>query len=289
MTAWQGLFKASDGTCLYYEVKGQGRPLVFCYGLTCRKEHWHHQIEHFSKKYQVITFDYRGHHSSATPANDQHLTLDWCAKDLVALFDHLELKEAVVLGHSFGVPVLSKFIPLLPKRVTGAVFICGSVTNPFETMFHSNRMTRVHQLTSFIQDQVPELMARIWQKLTEKNRLSFLMTSRLGFNASRAEEKDVLNYMEGVHRTPFHIFYSLITDYARYDGRPFLSQIQCPTLVLAGDADHITPYSLQEEMAELIPNSQLIKIAGGSHNAHMDFPEKVNRSIDAFLYELEFQ
>ncbi|MFM8268829.1 MAG: alpha/beta fold hydrolase [Pseudomonadota bacterium] len=288
MSDCQGLFKAEDGTSLYYEMKGQGRPLVFCYGLTCRKEHWHHQIEHFSKKYRVITFDYRGHHNSSKPANDQHLTLDWCAKDLVALFDHLELKEAVVLGHSFGVPVLSKFIPLLPGKVTGAIFICGSVTNPFDHMFHSNRMTRVHQLTSFIQDQVPELMGWLWHKFTKKNRLNFLMTSQLGFNASRAKEKDVFNYIEGVHRTPFNIFYSLITDYARYDGRPFLNQIECPTLLLAGDADHITPYSLQEEMASLIPNSRLVKIPGGSHNAHMDFPDKVNLSIESFLSELEF-
>jgi len=289
MTSWQGLFKASDGTSLYYEVLGEGRPLVFCYGLTCRKEHWHHQLEYFSKKYQVITFDYRGHHHSSTPANDQNLTLDWCARDLVDLFGHLKLKEAVVLGHSFGVPVLSKFIPLLPDQVAGAVFICGSVTNPFENMFHSNRMTRVHRLTTFIQDQAPELMARLWQKFTEKNRLSLLMTSQLGFNSSRAKKMDVLNYIEGVNRTPFHIFYSLINDYARYDGRPFLPRIQCPTLLLAGDADHITPFSLQEEMAELIPQSQLVKISGGSHNAHMDFPDKVNRSIESFLADLEFK
>ncbi|NDC25228.1 MAG: alpha/beta hydrolase [Proteobacteria bacterium] len=114
------------------------------------------------------------------------------------------------------------------------------------------------------------------------------MTSRLGFNASKAEEQDVLNYMDGVNRTPFPIFYSLISDYAQFDGRPLLKRIECPTLVLAGEEDHITPYALQEEIAELLPMGQLIKISGGSHNAHMDFPEKVNRSIESFLAELEF-
>lgn len=282
----QGLFKAQDGTSLFYEVVGKGRPLVFCYGLTCRKEHWRYQIEYFSQKFQVITFDYRGHHNSSQPANDQHLTLDWCAKDLVSLFEHLNLNDAVVLGHSFGVPVLTKFIPQLPKKIAGAVFICGSVTNPFENMFHSNRMSRVHKITSQFQDQVPNLMAMVWKKFTEKNRLSYLMTSRLGFNVTKAERQDVLNYIEGVNRTPFQVFYSLITDYAQFDGRPLLTQIHCPTLILAGDQDHITPFSLQEEMADLISQSQLVRIPGGSHNAHMDFPEKVNRSIDSFLSEL---
>jgi pimeloyl-ACP methyl ester carboxylesterase len=285
----QGLFKSSDGTTLFYEVQGEGKPLVFCYGLTCRREHWHHQVAHFSKKYQIITFDYRGHHNSSRPSNDQHLTLDWCAQDLVDLFRHLQLKETVVLGHSLGVSILSKFIPKLQENIKGAVFICGSVTNPFEHMFHSNRMSRVHSLTSLINDQAPTLMAYLWQKFTEKNRLSYLMTSRLGFNASTAQEQDVLNYIEGVNRTPFSIFHSLISDYARYDGRSALKDVSCPTLILAGEEDHITPYSLQEEMAELIPLGQLVKIPGGSHNAHMDYPEKVNLSIDAFLNDLDFK
>jgi len=286
MDSSKGLFKAHDGTSIFYEVRGSGNPLVFCYGLTCRKEHWRHQIEYFSRSHQVITFDYRGHHNSSTPANDHHLTIDWCAKDLVALFEHLELQNAVVLGHSFGVPILTQFIPMLANQVKRAVFICGSVTNPFENMFHSNRMARVHRAVSLIQDQAPAVMNVLWKKFTEKNRLSYLMTSQLGFNATKAAKEDVLNYIEGVNRTPFNIFFTLISDYAKFDGRAALSKIPCPTLLLAGENDHITPFSLQEEMAELIPLSQLVRISGGSHNAHMDFPEKVNRSIEAFLSEL---
>lgn len=287
MVASQGLFKGFDGTSLYYEVRGQGAPLVFCYGLTCRKEHWRHQIEYFSQFYQVITFDYRGHHCSATPANDQHLTLDWCVQDIIALYQHLQIENSVVLGHSFGVPVLTRVIPKLGEKIKGAVFICGSVTNPFEHMFHSNRMNRVFQLTSFIQDQAPHLMHFLWHKFTEKNRLSYLMTSRLGFNATKAQKEDVMNYIEGVHQTPFLVFHSLISDYAKYDGRPDLKNILCPTLLLAGDADHITPFSLQEEMAEIIPASKLVRLKGGSHNAHMDFPIEVNEAITSFLEELK--
>lgn len=286
MQASQGLFKGFDGTSLYYEVRGEGTPLVFCYGLTCRKEHWRHQIEHFSTQYQVITFDYRGHHSSATPANDQHLTLDWCVQDIVALYQHLDIKNSVVLGHSFGVPVLTRLIPKLSQKIQGAVFICGSVTNPFEHMFHSNRMNLVFQVTSFIQDQAPHLMHYLWNKFTEKNRLSYLMTSRLGFNATKAQKEDVMNYIDGVHQTPFLVFHSLIADYAKYDGRSDLKNISCPTLLLAGDADHITPFSLQEEMAELIPASKLVRLRGGSHNAHMDFPDEVNQAIANFLGDL---
>src|SRR5207247_1484965 len=48
----RGFFRAEDGTPLFYEVRGEGRPLLLCYGLTCRREHWRHQVAHFTKNYQ---------------------------------------------------------------------------------------------------------------------------------------------------------------------------------------------------------------------------------------------
>jgi hypothetical protein len=77
-----GLFRTRDETPIYYEVHGHGRPLILCYGLLCRREHWRYQIEPLARHYTVILFDYRGHHRSGAPANDQHLTLDWCARDV---------------------------------------------------------------------------------------------------------------------------------------------------------------------------------------------------------------
>src|SRR5262245_22063647 len=103
----RGLFPARDGTSLYYEVSGEGRPLVFCYGLLCRRDHWRHQLQHFRKRYRIVTFDYRGHNASGTPANDRHMTLEWCARDVEDLMNYLGLEEAVCLGHSLGVPVLT--------------------------------------------------------------------------------------------------------------------------------------------------------------------------------------
>ena len=53
----RGVFQSRDKTTIYYEVYGHGRPLLLCYGLVCRREHWRHQLAHFAQKYQVIMFD----------------------------------------------------------------------------------------------------------------------------------------------------------------------------------------------------------------------------------------
>ena len=283
----KGVFKSRDGTPIYYEVFGDGRPLLFCYGLLCRREHWRHQLEYFRGKYQIIQFDYRGHQYSGRPANDRHLTLEWCARDAQDLLNHLGLKDVVVLGHSMGVSVLSHLLRM-DERVKAAVFICGTVINPFARMFYSNRMNGVFWAGALLHDLAPNLMSTIWKKATERTPLNVFITSRLGFNPRRSGAQDVFNYMEGVNQTPFAVFNALMRDYRAYDGRDDLSKITQPVLVIAGEEDIITPMELQEEIADLLDKGELLKVSGGSHNAHTDFPDIVNGAILNFLRGLNF-
>ena len=284
----QGFFASSDGTPIYYEVAGEGKPLVFCYGLVCRREHWRHQLDHFCEKYQVIVFDYRGHSRSAVPSNDSNLTLEWCAEDAVQLSNHLGMEEFVLFGHSMGVPVASLAAAKMPEKVKGLVLVCGTVTNPFDGMFNTNKVMALYQGMDFLYQNSPWLMSLIWKRFTELNKLNFLITSHLGFNPYLAQEQDVLHYMEGVNQTPLKVFYSLISDYVRFDGRHLLKEILCPTLVVAGNDDRITPLPLQEEMARLLKHGELVNIPMGSHNAHTDVPDMVNERIETFLKSIGY-
>lgn len=288
-TRERGFFKAEDGTALYYEVQGEGRPLVLCYGLTCRREHWRHQVSHFSQKYQVITFDYRGHHASDRPANDQNLTIDWCGRDVASLIDHLKLPEAVCFGHSMGVPVVVRAMQKVGDRVKGAVFVCGAVNDPFEHMFFTKKFGHVFRVYSLLCEWAPDLMGGMWKRFTESNRVSYFLTSRLGFNPTHSQEEDVQGYMRGVAQTPLTVFYSLLSDYTKFDGERHLADLKSPVLVIAGEHDCITPLRVQQTMAERLPKGELCKVRFGSHNAHTDFPEQVNTSIEEFLKRIGYR
>lgn len=283
----RGIFKSRDGTPLYYETRGTGSPLVFCYGLTCRIEHWHYQLEHFAKTHRVIALDYRGHHRSGNPRNGQNLTLKWCARDVEDLIEYLELKNVVCLGHSFGAPVGVYLANFRPDLVMGLVLICGSVDRPFQHMFHSNKLDSIFKLSSKLYQIVPGLVGRGWHEFTKQNWFSYFMTARFGFNPEKSNDQDIRGYMQGVHESPVETFHNLLKDYNEFDGRKLLPTLKTPTLIVAGSEDWITPYYLQEEMAELIPHSTLHKVEGGSHNAHMDYPDEVNRAITSFLKELK--
>lgn len=280
----QGFFHAADGTPLFYEVEGTGKPLILCYGLTCRRDHWRYQRAHFSSQYQIITFDYRGHHASGIPKNDQHLTLQWCGRDVVSLMDHLKLGEAVCLGHSMGVPVVLEAMRL-SSRIRAGVFICGGVTDPFARMLHTDRLRYIFKAYSYLHDLAPDLVAFGWRRFTQASGFGYFLTSRLGFNPSKAKQSDVLGYLEGVNATRTNVFLALLSDYAQYDGREFLKALEQPILVIAGEKDFITPFETLEEVASLLKRGELEAIPHGSHNAHMDFPVRINHRISEFLKE----
>lgn len=284
-----GMFPARDGTPIYYETHGTGRPLIFCYGLLCRRDHWKHQVPYFAARYQVILFDYRGHQKSAMPRNERNLTLEWCARDIQDLMRYLELSEASCLGHSVGVPILTHLAQMEPERVKANVFICGSVNNPFQQMLFTHRLDALFEASSRLYEWVPGAADLFWKKFTGKHAFAHFMAAQLGFNPEVARPEDVLGYLEGVRETPPAVFYQLMRDYRSVDRRPLLGQCKIPTLVIAGDEDCITPMPVQENIARLLPRAELERIAGGSHNAHMDYPDQVNETIQAFLDRVGYQ
>src|SRR6185369_13827208 len=85
-----GTFKSFDGTRIYYEVRGHGKPIIMAYGIGCLINHWRHQIKTFSTDYQTIVFDYRAHHKSEIPESREQLTIDALAQDIHALASHLQ-------------------------------------------------------------------------------------------------------------------------------------------------------------------------------------------------------
>jgi pimeloyl-ACP methyl ester carboxylesterase len=69
----------------------------------------------------------------------------------------------------------------------------------------------------------------------------------------------------------------------RPDSRPELPSIRCPTLVLVGEGDQLTPPALSEEMAALIPNSRLVKVPDCGHLSTLEKPEAVTKALAEWM------
>lgn len=288
VTKRSGYFESFDGTRIYYEVRGQGKPLIFVYGIACLMNHWHAQTTAFSHDYQTIMFDFRGHHFSDVPKEKQNLSVDALAKDLIALCDHLKINEGVFLGHSFGTEIILKAYLQKPELFRGVCFIGGVFSNPFNHLMSAEKLTEVLNYVKKVYNSAPGMISSIW-KLGVTNPVSVFLSAIVGgFNLKQTAMKDIEIYAQGVSNIDVRVFLTLFEQLIQEDNRDDLKKLNVPTLVIAGEKDALTPSHKQQEIANSIPKSEIFLIPNGSHCVQLDFPTLVNEKIQTFLKQLEY-
>lgn len=278
-----GVFESFDKTPIYYEVRGRGEPLVLIYGIACLMNHWHHQIEYFSKHYKVITFDIRGHHKSQPLGNPQNLKIPDLVQDISGLMEHLQISKAHFAGHSFGAPLLLELFRVKPELVGSMTFINGFSKNPIKGMFG---LDVVEPFYYFVKDQyekAPDLWTTLWRMAVD-NPLSMLLAGAAGgFNLKLTHFKDIEVYARGVARMDLRTFIILFEELMKFDGEEILPLVKIPTLIISGEKDNVTPQKFQYEFHNKIAGSEFVLVPYGSHCTQLDFPDYINMKMEAFL------
>lgn len=278
-----GYFKSFDGTPIYYEVRGQGKPIVLTYGIVCLMNHWRHQLKYFSENYQTIVFDLRGHHNTPVPLDRENLSVDAIARDLPELLKHLEIEKASFWGHSFGCQILIRAFDINPSIFENLVLINGFATNPLDGMFGTDVVNHAFAYAKQGFNILPETFSYLWKK-TATNPLAMKLSALSGgFNLNLTSFQDIEIYAKGVASIDADTFLTLFEQMMKYDGTGVLSRIQCPTLIIGGQKDSVTPAKFQEVLHTKIRGSEYIVVPHGTHCTQLDMPDFVNLKIEKFL------
>jgi pimeloyl-ACP methyl ester carboxylesterase len=247
---------------LYYEVNGDGQPLVFIHGLGSSTRDWEFQVPEFSKSYRVITCDLRGHGRSDKPDGPYHLAM--FAADLAGLLSALGLAAAHIVGFSLGGGVAFQFAidyPAMVKTLTIVNSAPSFGATPEEAQQEIERRVGIVQqfgMRAMGQALSPNLFPH-----PDQSALRETFVERWAENDPRA-------YIEA---TRSMLGWNLMDQ---------LGSIQCPTLVITADQDY-TPVAVKEAYVKLLPNAQLVVIPGTHHAIPMEQPEKFNAVLMAFL------
>jgi pimeloyl-ACP methyl ester carboxylesterase len=111
-----------DGIPIAYRASGSGDPaIVFVHGWSCDRTYWRHQVPAFESTYRVVTIDLAGHGESG--AGRDSWTVPAFGADVVAVVDALDLRDAVLVGHSMGGDVIVEAALSLGERVAGLVWV----------------------------------------------------------------------------------------------------------------------------------------------------------------------
>jgi pimeloyl-ACP methyl ester carboxylesterase len=265
-------FFDADDAAIYYEIEGDGPPLVLLHGYALNGRMWEYQAPVFSKSHEVITVDLRGFGKSSCGKAWSGAIM---AGDIIGLMSSLNLKNIAVLGFSMGGPVAVRIAYLLPEVVIKLILESSILpsrglpktkeeerrngkeleilkSRGVDGWAESMSMWRGQLVGDMLKDN-PELES-MWRKLISMHDISYLscmMTARL-------------------------------TTESGTDWRSRLKKIQQKTLIIAGANDK-NFVDASKRLAQDIPNSEMVIIEGAGHMVNLERPEEFNRAVLGFL------
>jgi non-heme chloroperoxidase len=264
-----------DGTHIYYKDWGSGQPIVFSHGWPLSADDWDTQMLFFGQRgYRVIAHDRRGHgRSSQTWEGNE---MDTYADDLAALFDKLDLKKTIMVGHSTGGGEVVRYLGRHgSKRVAKAVLV--SSVPPLMLKTDKNPGGLPIDVFDGIRKGVAENRPQFYIDLT----LPFY-----GFNRPGAKISEGIRHhwwLQGM-MGGIKPHYDCIKAFSETDFTEDLKKMDIPTLVMHGDDDQIVPIGAAGLMsAKIVKNATLKVYPGFPHGMATTHPDQINADLLAFF------
>lgn len=237
---------------------GDATPILFLHGVGSDKSVWVPQVEHFSRSRRAISIDYPGYGESQ-PAPGA--TRDDFAEAAIAVLDTLGILSAHVCGLSLGGVVAIAMHAIAPERCASLILADTFAVHPDgEAIFRRS----------------VDASESVGMRALAEARVDVLLGSQAGpgLRAQTVETMAAIDpaaYRQGAEAVWLA------------DQRERVAAIRTPALIVVGTEDRITPPSLSDELAALIPGATEVRILGAGHLANAEQPAAFNAAIDKFL------
>jgi non-heme chloroperoxidase len=273
-----GMITTQDGTQIYYKDWGKGQPVVFSHGWPLSSDAWEYQMLFLaSEGHRTIAHDRRGHGRSDQPSGGNEM--DTYADDLAELIEALDLRDAVLIGHSTGGGEVTRYIGRHgTSRVAKAVLVSAipplmlkTEANPEGTPIEAFDEIRANMLAN---------RSQFWKDLADG---PFYGANRPGAEVSQGvRDAFWLQGMQGGLKNE----YECVKAFSETDLTEDLKKFDVPTLIIHGDDDQIVPIvAAAYKSSKLVENSTLKVYEGGPHGLADTHKDQLNADLLEFLRE----
>lgn len=254
-----------NGTELYYEIYGQGEPLIMIQGCGGNITLWEPLIESLSQHFQLILFDNRGMGRSQITPGDY--TIQLLAEDTAALMNHLEIRAAHILGWSMGGMVAQELAVTYPALVNKLIIVASASRFPDRSAFIFRAFLEMLQHGEY------ESLARWHMSLCFSNAF---------FSNADVVSTTFKSFIISQYPPMLEGLTSQVAALVSYDRRGQLQDIHAPTLVLGAEEDGFFPTHVIHETAADIQGAKA-QILPGSHLFYLEYPNDFSRDVVSFL------
>lgn len=257
-------FAKINGVNIYYEVHGEGEPVILLNGILANTRSWFLQVPALiNNGFKVVLMDFRGQGASDKPRT--RYSMEMHADDVKALLDFLGIKKAHVIGISYGGEVGMIFTIKYPETVKSLVVTC-SVPKA---------------------DRYARLMADKWMMAARFRSGKYLFLTMVTDIYSPAFINNNWNFIErtilAFEEVDFDAFIELLKSFMELDIEDKLHSIKVPTLVIGAEYDRTKPWIYSKMISDKIPNSKLLIIKDAGHVVIWEKPDEYNKAILEFL------
>ncbi|MGA8846746.1 MAG: alpha/beta hydrolase [Nocardioides sp.] len=250
-----------------------GPPIVFVHGFGCDQHMWRNVTPAFADEYRIVMMDLMGAGGSDVSSFDpqRYSSLEGYAADITEVVRELDLRDAVLVGHSVSAMLVALTQQAEPERVAALVMVAPSPRYIDEPGYTGG----------FGEEDVDEL-------------LESLGSNYLGWSAAMAPaimgnpERPALGeeLTESFCRMDPAIARLFASVTFRSDSRALLPQIEVPTLVLQCTDDVLAPVAVGEYVADTIPRGTLVLLETTGHCPHLSDPVPTTEAIVTFVHDL---
>lgn len=268
-------FTTKDGTSIYYKDWGAGPVVTFSHGWPLSADAWDAQMLFLGQRgYRVIAHDRRGHGRSGQTwqGND----MDQYADDLAELMNHLDIKDATMVGHSTGGGEVVRYIARHGQKRVAKVVLIAAVP-PLMLKTEKNPGGLPLSVFDDIRTSVVNDRSQFFRDLS----LPFYGYNKPGAKVSEGVREAF--WLQGMQSSIIGA-HDCIKAFSETDQTEDLKKIDVPTLVIQGNADQIVPIDDSGRVsAKIVRNATLKVIADAPHGLCTTHADVINQEVLAFL------
>lgn len=261
---------------LYLEEKGmyyktntfeQNRPtLVFVHGLSGSSSAWWPYEKIFENKYNVVTFDVRGHGKSKKFSDYSDYEIKNFAEDIRDLVSYLNISKFIIISHSFASLIVAEYIKLYRENILAAVFL--------SPIFYLEK----------------NFLSKIFRSILKFSKIFtwFAFNPKPGHHVDYSKHPnstdwDIKRCYADVSNTTLRAYSYCLRHALEPEQEYFLEKIKVPTLIVHGTKDTMSPVKNSITISKKIKNSELVLIAGTDHIVVLNNIKEVSQAIESFI------